>query len=888
LQDLYLSTPLASSLIPQSDLTDSTYAFTSQRDGSSTNILLQPPTTEEIAGYFSSIVSLKYSQPHQPSPSPFSPSLNGLTITAYSAGHTLGGTIWHIQHGLESVVYAVDWNQARELHLSGAAWLGGTTTGGAEVIEQLRRPTAMVCSSRGSEPVATAGARQKRDELLLDMIRETVRQGGSVLIPSDSSARVLELAYLLENSWMTENKNNASLRNAKLYLASRTCGATMRHARSMLEWMEEGIVRDFEAASSAPEQDHRRTRSQQAANQSSNRSDGNDDGQSPRAPFEFKHLRLLERQTQVNRALADPSPSVILASDSSMDWGFSKEVIQRIASDPRNLVILTEHTGRVTDGRSSLGRYLWDLWQQASASDQHLGTTSIIDASGYQFNMEIPQILPLDAAELPLYQQYLARQRQIQNVVQTEAGTAMETTGDVIDDRSSSSSSSDDESDDEQLGRALNVSAALSGSRHKVALSDAELGVNILIRRKGVHDFDVRGKRGREKMFPFVAKRRRVDDFGDLIRPEEFLRAEEREDVAGDEARNGSIRKETALGEKRKWGDVQTQMGAEGRKLANGTNKRAKAVGEDGTAGSRHGINGRDPDGDGQDEDDSASENEVDDQVTKVDGPSKLLTTTQTLVLNCRVSFVDFSGLHDKRSLHMIIPLIRPRKLILVAGEPDETKTLAEDCRKLLSVGASGSGEGTAEVFTPIIGDMIDASVDTNAWAVKLSQTLARKLQWQTVKGLGVVAITGSLMQASLEDSPELEGSNKRLRKDPEGASGSISKSDQIGEGTASLPILDLIPSSIASATRVAQPLHVGDMKLTELRRVLQASGLTTEFRGEGTLLVNGSVIVRKSGTGRIEVEGGGFSMGDSRRIEGTFYAVKKKIYESLAVVAGG
>ena len=100
---------------------------------------------------------LKYSQPHQPLPSPFSPPLGGLTITAYSAGHTLGGTIWHIQHGMESVVYAVDWNQAREHVLSGAAWLGGPGTGGAEVLEQLRRPTALICSSKNYGLAAIAG-----------------------------------------------------------------------------------------------------------------------------------------------------------------------------------------------------------------------------------------------------------------------------------------------------------------------------------------------------------------------------------------------------------------------------------------------------------------------------------------------------------------------------------------------------------------------------------------------------------------------------------------------------------------------------------------------------------------------------------------------------------
>lgn len=254
LQDLYASTPLASSIIPTEALTESAYSFPSPlKGGNNPNILLQAPTQEDIANYFNAIYALRYSQPHQPIPSSFSPPLNGLTITAYSAGHTLGGSIWHIQHGMESVVYAVDWNQAREHVLAGAAWLG-TGTGGSEVLEQLRRPTAMICSSKNSGLVKVAKAPSKRDEELLSMIRETVAKGGSVLIPCDSSARILEIAYLLEKSWHTETakaENNSPLRNAKAYLASRTGGATMRYVRSMLEWMGEGIVKEFEAASGA-------------------------------------------------------------------------------------------------------------------------------------------------------------------------------------------------------------------------------------------------------------------------------------------------------------------------------------------------------------------------------------------------------------------------------------------------------------------------------------------------------------------------------------------------------------------------------------------------------------------------------------------------------------
>jgi cleavage and polyadenylation specificity factor subunit 2 len=870
LQDVYASTPAAASILSHEALSESAYTFPSSRDGNP-NILLQPPTSEEISTYFSLINSLKYSQPHEPVPSPFSPPLGGLTITAYSAGHTLGGTIWHIQHGLESVVYAVDWNQAREHVLSGAAWLGGSGTGGSEVLEQLRRPTAMICSSRGSGSIALAGGRNKRDEALLAMIRDTVENGGSVLIPSDSSARILELAYLLESTWQTElsvGDGRSGLRSAKVFLASRTSGATMRYARSLLEWMEEGIVKEFEVASGAQESmDHRRTRNQSAANRKA------DEDKLISAPFDFKHIKLLERRSQVNRALAAQGPKVILASDASLEWGFSRDAIKILASDSRNLVILTQRIGDVSRQDGGLGRQLWALLEgQQSGKTTESASVMIADAGDRELVVQNHRVVPLEGTELPLYQQYLARQRQLQTTIQGDSSAPLETSADVVDDRSDDTSTTSEDSDVEHQGKALNTAAQMAHARNKLGLSDAELGINILIRRKDVHDYEVRGKKGREKMFPYVAKRKRADDFGDLIRPEDYLLAEERDERGGEDMRNSGTKKENAVGQKRKWDEAGAPELDGQRRMPNGGYKRKRA-GTGGTTGPA-----------GHDEVESeSSDDEPEQSPGKVEGPSKLVLESETLHLNCRISFVDFSGLHDRRSIQMLVPLIKPRKLILVAGDEAETNELAEDCRRLLAPG-SGQNEGGLDVFTPIVGNVIDASVDTNAWTVKLSRSMVRRLHWQKVKGLGVVAITGQLQAASLEeDVAQEEAAKKKLKMGKGDADHPTADADVT-------PVLDVIPANMAAAARtVAQPFHVGDLRLADLRKLMLSSGMSAEFRGEGTLVINGTVAVRKTATGKIEIDGGAYSMADPRNTEaGTFFKVKRKIYEGLAVVAGG
>ncbi|KAF3035109.1 hypothetical protein E8E12_004632 [Didymella heteroderae] len=832
LQDLYASTPLAASIISTESLNESAYAYPSAHPGGSNpNILLQAPTHEEIANYFGLVNPLKYSQPRQPLASPNSPPLNGLTITAYSAGHTLGGTIWHIQHGMESVVYAVDWNQAREHVLSGAAWLGGPGTGGSEVLEQLRRPTALICSSKGSGKHTNIKGNQ-RDEALLSIIRETVANGGSVLIPSDSSARILELSYLLEETWQNEASqadSTSPLKNAKLYLASRTGGATMRYVRSMVEWMDEGIVKEF-GAGIVDGQDLSKSRT------------GGKDDRGARPPFDFRHFTLLERKTRVTRMLGDSEPRVILASDTSLEWGFSKDAIKSLASDERNLIILTERVGESGGKEKGLGRYLWEIWNEQNAHAEQGSSTTILDAPG-QIAVRVARTVVLEGDELPLYQQHLARQRQLHNTMGGDATTNMET-ADVVDDRSSTTSESSEDSEDmvhPHQGKALNTTATLRHARNKVDQTDAEMGVNILTRRKNVHDFEVQGKKGADKMFPIITKRRRADDFGDLIRPEEFAKAEEEDNVPGEPSRGIVAKKENAVGQKRKW---------------------------DGVA-------------DAPTEPDSEPEDDPD----KVDGPAKVIVDSETLDIRCRITYIDFSGLHDRRTIQTLIPLIKPRNLIFVAGEETETKELAEELRKTLASIEAGSN---IDVFTPAVGKMVDASVDTNAWSVKLSRSMIQNLRWQKVHGLGVVAITGRLQAASLEPPPKEEEdeapAKKRARLE---ATPAIPVSQEANNDT---PVLDVIPTNMATAVRsVAQPFHVGDLRLADLRKLMKASGMEAEFRGEGVLVINGTVAVRKTAAGTIELDGGAYNVTDPRNSDAaTFFKVKRKIYEGLAIVAGG
>lgn len=801
---------------------------------------------------------------------------------------------------MESIVYAVDWNQARESVVAGAAWFGGSGASGTEVIEQLRKPTALICSSKGGDKFALPGGRKKRDDVLLDMIRSSLAKGGTVLIPTDTSARVLELAYALEHSWRDANGNSDSedvLKSAGLYMAGRKANTTMRLARSMLEWMDENIVREFEAAEGVD------ATTGQSQNKTGNQRQGQDNGGAKGAgPFTFKHLKLVERKKKMERILTDQTPKVILASDSSLDWGFAKDSLRLVAEGPNNLLLLTEplHKEKSSDGselqKMTLGSMIWQWYEERQdgvalekGSDGEL--LEQVHSGGRELSWTNVQRAPLDPGEQLLYQQYLATKIQLQDTSQGRGQENLDTAADALDDRSSSTTSEDSET--EQQGRVLNFSTSLAhANRNKLGLSDEDLGVNVLLRRKNVYDYDVRGKRGRERMFPYVAPRKKGDEFGEFIRPEEYLRAEEREEVDMQQRRSDS---QTKLGQKRRWDET----GPNGRRLSSSGNKRQQGLEDDQKKDSMADDLSFAEDGDGADGAVS-SEDEGDEQA--FEGPAKAVYEKATITINARLAFVDFTGLHDKRSLEMLIPLIQPRKLILVGGTKGETTALATECRKLLAAkaGVDVSAADASVIITPTNGEVIDASVDTNAWMVKLGNNLVRRLNWQHVRTLGVVALTAQLRGPELppsEDSTEESAAKKQKLLKEEFSSAAVSNLDGTkpsAEKSDVFPMLDVLPANMAAGTRsMARPLHVGDLRLADLRKIMQSAGHKAEFRGEGTLLIDGLVAVRKSGTGRVEIEAAAQSAAATNRTigmrpeKGSFLAVKRKIYEGLAVVSG-
>ena len=166
----------------------------------------------------------------------------GVLATAYAAGHALGGALWRIVKGAESVVYAPRLHHRGELHLPRALLAGhGLRTptalivdGGHGGLELLDARGLVVGGSGGaraaaqprpaapapdlsawalpppprllSAPGAAAADRERsrKDAWQAGLVEACVaimRKGGSVLLPTDTAGRGLEVLLRLDSAY---------------------------------------------------------------------------------------------------------------------------------------------------------------------------------------------------------------------------------------------------------------------------------------------------------------------------------------------------------------------------------------------------------------------------------------------------------------------------------------------------------------------------------------------------------------------------------------------------------------------------------------------------------------------------------------------------------------
>ena len=236
----------------------------------------------------------------------------GIELTAFPAGHAIGGSVWRITLGADAIVYAGDFNHANECYLAGSPL--------REPQRVCARPSLFITDA--SNALVRNPKRQDRETALFDRIDRALLAGGNVLVPTDAAGRVLELALNLDQHWAACQQQ---LRPFGLVLYSRTARDILTSART-LGWQTE--ARDTDGALPAS-----------AASGASGGAGAGAGAGGARLPFDFRFVRVATTEEEL---AAVPRPMCILAAGESLEVGStSLAMFERMCSLPMDLVMLT-------------------------------------------------------------------------------------------------------------------------------------------------------------------------------------------------------------------------------------------------------------------------------------------------------------------------------------------------------------------------------------------------------------------------------------------------------------------------------------------------------------------------------------------------------------------
>lgn len=735
---------------------------------------------------------------------------------------------------------------------SSSSATGEEGSGGA--MEAVQRPDLLVTSI--SRATHTNAGRKDRDTAFIDVIHNTIRSGRSILMPVDASARLLELLVLLDQHWAYAYPTA----RFPLCLVSTTGREVIERARTLMEWMTKQW-----AAKGKEDGDANEDRSNK------NRTGGGRGNQAvqqaPSSPLDFKYLRVFSSMKAMDDVLAQSDAKLVLAWPPSMAYGPSRKYFARMASNERDVVLLTSRGEPDT-----LTRWLWDRWEAGQNHSDRWGLGKVghpIDVRD-EVEVEIKSKVFLEGEELQAHNdaQRLAKEKaEQQRALLARSHRRLEADEEDVDsDDSDSEGESIDDGEggggDGQLGKVLGSSKMINGDGmgrggdgDGGAAGGDELSFDIYLKgnaQRATSFFGSSGASGglqRFRMFPMIEKRKRVDGYGETLDVGRWLsrRRELEAEAKVNGGENGNLNPEAAA------------AAAKRRKLQ--------------------------------------EEKEARERKEQEEKPSKFVSETRTLHVACKVSFVDMDGLANGRAFKELLPRLQPRRLVLVGGMEAErtemTRAMKERTMKNIFAPVQGErvqiGEFTAS-FTVHLGEGLLAGLDLSSFDDYQIAKIRAKVRYGAESNVPTLELDSSM------DAAELNSTTLVGRETAEGDGREEAGLDAGGPSTLAKEI-----SASASKT-----LFIGDLRLSALKAALaRAHRMPSEFAGEGTLVCGadafasggsaagasnskqsgaaedgegGAVRVQKSGEGQIIIEG---------NVGRGFYKVRNAVYDLHAKVDG-
>lgn len=435
-------------------------------------------------------------------------------------------------------------------------------------------------------------------------------------------------------------------------------------------------------------------------------------------PFQFKHLQLCHSMQELSKV---PSPKVVLASSPDMESGFSRELFLQWCSNSNNSIIITTRTSPGTLARD------------------------LIDNGGNRtIDLVVKRRVKLEGPEL---EEFERREREKENYYNKDDDVESESDDDI-------------------------EMSIISKGRH-----------DIVIKQEGkVSTSFFKVAKKQYPMFPFREEKIKFDEYGEIIKPEDYKLAE----VVAESEDN----KENIVIKK---------------------------------------------------------EEEVVPDVTEF--PSKCIVLNRTVQVNAQVQYIDFEGRSDGESLLKILSQLRPRRVVVVRGSSDSTATIVKHCQESIN----------ARVFSPVQGEIVDATSETHIYQVRLTDALVSQLHFQKGKESELAWVDAQVtFREAQHDAKRLNVDNEPMDEDVDEAK-----------------ILTLEPLSSA-APPSHETVFINELKLSEFKQILLKGNINSEFSGGVLWCSNGTIAIRRIENGKIILEG---------CISEDYYKVRELLYQQYAIL---
>ncbi|MEA3429957.1 MAG: beta-CASP ribonuclease aCPSF1 [Nanoarchaeota archaeon] len=251
-------------------------------------------TTEEIKQMVMHTITLDYEEVTDITPD--------VRMTLYNAGHMLGSAMahLHIGNGLHNLLYTADQKYGKTALLEPAA------------TRFPRLETLMIESTYGGKENVMPSA-QEQDNLLKDIIINTLERGGKVLMPTLGSGRAQEILVLIE-AMVREGR----LKEVPVYI--------------------DGMVWDITAIHTAYPEFLNRVVRKQIFHKDQN-------------PFIAPMFKQVGSHKERMQLIEDHGPCVILATSGMLVGGPSVEYLKHLGGDKKNSLIFSCYQGPGSLGR---------------------------------------------------------------------------------------------------------------------------------------------------------------------------------------------------------------------------------------------------------------------------------------------------------------------------------------------------------------------------------------------------------------------------------------------------------------------------------------------------------------------------------------------------------